>query len=326
MPPERARPFLGIGDEHRLGAVDAGPGLRCSEPGPARVARGDKSQVFGTDELRQLLGCCDCRRTAIGPHHPRQRSRTGAACRGREKRHAARIPSTARRAILGLRRGRRLRRGGGRASGTASPTTPSRLAAREWPAGRPPGSGVPLAWVRARRSGRPPVLGRCRQVGRRAGCTRRGCARPAARRLGPRHRRAQPTARRGKYVSVDHRSERRGGVRHWAPSVEALRKAPGHGTGRSDQVVRGNVGEVGHAGGSAVFTADLRRDLGSQVGHEVRLRGALQDRATKGSSCCWHHQQGSDRTGPGRLPSTVTLPGSPPKRSMLSCTQRSTAS
>jgi hypothetical protein len=223
MPPERARPFLGIGDEHRLGAVDAGPGLRCSEPGPARVARGDKSQVFGTDELRQLLGCCDCRRTAIGPHHPRQRSRTGAACRGREKRHAARIPSTARRAILGLRRGRRLRRGGGRASGTASPTTPSRLAAREWPAGRPPGSGVPLAWVRARRSGRPPVLGRCRQVGRRAGCTRRGCARPAARRLGPRHRRAQPTARRGKtsasttgangveaYATGPHRSRRCG--------------------------------------------------------------------------------------------------------------------
>src|SRR5207244_8239188 len=63
MTPKCARPFLGISDERRLGAVDAGPGLRCSEPGPARVARGDKRQVFGTDELRQLLGCRDCSRT-----------------------------------------------------------------------------------------------------------------------------------------------------------------------------------------------------------------------------------------------------------------------
>jgi len=83
MLPKSARSFLGISDEHRLGAVDTGPGLGCSESGPARVAGGGKSQVFGTDELRELLGCCDCSRTgrrylAIHVSGPEQEQRIEA--------------------------------------------------------------------------------------------------------------------------------------------------------------------------------------------------------------------------------------------------------
>ena len=63
LSPKRARPFLGIGDQRRLGEVDAGPRLRCSEPGPAGIARGGKVQVFGPDELRQPLDSRDCVRT-----------------------------------------------------------------------------------------------------------------------------------------------------------------------------------------------------------------------------------------------------------------------
>jgi hypothetical protein len=83
MTPQRARPFFGISEKHRFGVVDAGPALGCSESGPARVAGGGESQVFGPDESGQLLGCCDCGRTgrrylAIDVSGPEQEQRVEA--------------------------------------------------------------------------------------------------------------------------------------------------------------------------------------------------------------------------------------------------------
>ena len=95
--PERAGPFLGIVDERRFRAVDAGPGRSRLEPGPARVARGGKGQVDANERDSRSIRT---RRQVRPPLPPvGVSSPTGAACRGRETHPAVRIPSTARTAI-----------------------------------------------------------------------------------------------------------------------------------------------------------------------------------------------------------------------------------
>jgi len=107
--------------------------------------------------------------------------------------------------------------------------------------------------------------------------------------------------RRDKDVTVDNGRERRRGVRHSAHESRRCRRLPVTVRLRRDEVVRGDLGEVGHAGNPAESTADLRRNLGREVGREVRLRNALQDRATKGSGRGGHRQQRGHRAGPGGL-------------------------